>query len=122
MLPPSRHRILLAAMCLAAAPLGAQQPTTFQSSRSVVSVRPAYREPVLATMPDSVIKRRDYRWVGLATGALAFGLVGAAFGSMCGYDDGLPDDCTGESLVGFLAGATVGGVIGVLIGSAIPRH
>jgi len=60
----------------------------------------------------------DYRWEGLAIGAVAVGALGAiALSETCEGSGG----CVGSTIGGALIGALVGGVTGGLIGGLIPK-
>jgi hypothetical protein len=65
----------------------------------------------------------DYRWEGLVVGGAILGVLGIAVGrGFCGYDDSaVKKSCLLPTINGFLIGATVGGVTGGLLGSAIPK-
>lgn len=65
----------------------------------------------------------DHRYEGLAigagAGAIGFGLLGAA---LCSASSDDTDDCTGVTIKSGLLGAAIGGLSGLLIGGAIPKH
>jgi hypothetical protein len=70
------------------------------------------------------VKSGDYRWYGVAGGALVFG-IGAALleNGLCNDSDiAGGEHCTLKAIGAAAVGATAGAVIGGLIGSAIPRH
>jgi hypothetical protein len=68
----------------------------------------------------------DYRWEGLAMGAIAVGAVGALFANgICNdSDSGNPAtrNCVLRTVEGALFGATLGGVVGGLLGGLIPKR
>ena len=67
--------------------------------------------------------RRDYRWVGTAVVGTGLG-IGAAIlaAAACGNSEHGPRDCTGVTVGVGLLGAAVGGLLGNLVGRAIPRR
>ena len=61
----------------------------------------------------------DHRWEGLAIGAIIGGALIASFvHSSCSEAH---SSCTFQTTIGFLEGATIGGVIGVFVGSTVPK-
>ena len=67
---------------------------------------------------------KDHRWEGLAVGAIALGAVGAILGNRLCADNNSAgaSGCLGSTVGVGLVGATVGGVFGIFIGSAIPKR
>jgi hypothetical protein len=65
---------------------------------------------------------RDFRWLGTAIGALGLGVAaGLEARAYCGNSEDGPRDCTGVTVGVGLLGAAAGGVLGHLVGRAIPR-
>jgi hypothetical protein len=78
--------------------------------------------PRLRPPPADTASRRDFRWLGTAIGAVGLGLAaGLEARAYCGNSENGPRDCTGLTIGVGLAGATVGGAVGHLIGRAIRR-
>jgi len=103
---------------LFAANLHAQRlpPAGFTSFRPRLS---ALRQPDTAPKREPH-KAADYTWEGVAIGGVVFGALGVSLSHMCGLSD-QPGSCKGAELTGLLAGATVGVVLGGMIGSGIKK-
>jgi hypothetical protein len=103
---------------LFAATLDAQRlcPAEFPGFRPRLS---ALQHADTAPKPE-VRKRGDYTWEGVAIGGVVFGALGVSLSHMCGLSD-QPGSCKGATLTGLLAGATVGVVLGGMIGSGIKK-
>jgi len=88
-----------------AVPLSSYEPPARVSS-------PRFAQPADSTVP-------DYRWEGLAIGAVGGGLFGAYVGhELCGAGDtGHQGSCVFATIEGGLIGATVFGVVGGLLGT-----
>jgi len=109
--------LLLAALLLTLAGTASAQ----QLSRGLFQAEPV-GVPSLTLPPADTGKRRDFRWLGTAIGAVGLGLAGGLEGrAYCGNSENGPRDCTGVTLGWGLAGAAVGGVMGHLVGRAIHR-
>ena len=109
--------IVLAVLGLAsAAPLAAQRlapalPAAWDAA-SIAAIAPQAVQVVG--------RRRDYRWVGTAVGALGLGIAaGLEAAAACGNSEDGPRSCTGVVIGVGLLGAAVGGTIGHFVGRAI---
>jgi hypothetical protein len=110
--------LLMLALVAGSTPAFAEEPFT--------SFRAARWEPprfALRFTTRTGAPRRDYRWVGAAVVGAGLGITAAIVArAACGNSENGPRDCTGVTIgVGLLA-AAVGGVIGNLVGRAVPRH
>ena len=92
------------------------RPAEFPGFRPLLS---ALQHANTAPKPE-VRKTGDYTWEGVAIGGVAFGALGLSLSRMCGLSD-QPGSCKGATLTGLLAGATVGVVLGGIIGSGIKK-
>jgi hypothetical protein len=64
----------------------------------------------------------DYRYEGLAIGAIAGAVGGLVLSSvLCGLSDEAGHSCTGTVLLGTLGGAGLGSLAGLLIGGLFPK-
>jgi hypothetical protein len=64
----------------------------------------------------------DYRWTGVAVGAVSFGALGAWLSAgFCGMDDDVGKRCLGAAVLGLAGGATIGAALGGFIGSAVGK-
>ena len=67
----------------------------------------------------------DYRWEGLVLGGVVVGVLGAAVASgFCGDPDAGSgsQNCVVQGFLGFLVGATAGGVVGGMIGTIFKKE
>ena len=107
------------------APLVAQQagPSLSSLGFEPSADTPAPRPLLLASLPDSVVAQRDYRWEGLIIGAAALGLAAGALGhGLCSESETNNSHCIGNAIGGFIIGGIVGGTVGLFIGRAIPKR
>lgn len=107
------------------------------AARSVVPIAAVAIDPRLQPVFDNVSARathteavpllvtqthNDYRWEGLAIGAIGLGILGAVFGAgLCDSDSGARN-CTYAVIGGAAVSALIGGVTGGFIGSTIPKR
>jgi len=112
------------ALCTAAGPASAQARCTPAPGPAFALFRSA---PKAAPTPSTLAvaaRTPDYRWEGLAIGAIGLGAF-SAYGAnwWCHDSDSNTSgkNCLLATLFGALAGATVGGVTGGLIGGLIPK-
>jgi hypothetical protein len=110
--------LLLLAIMVSATPAFAEEPfTTFRAAR--------WEPPpfTLRFTTGAGEPRGDYRWVGTAVVGTGLGITAAIVATAaCGNSENGPRDCTGVTIGVGLLGAAVGGVVGNLVGRAIPRR
>lgn len=125
-----REWFLVSLLCLAGASSVAAQHATpgfehWQAPPPTAAQAQVWAPPE----PDSVSSRGDYRYEGMAFGAVVFGALGAWIGSRdfaaCPLEPGVPcgnNDKLGDAVVAGLSGAAIGGTLGYLIGRFSPKR
>jgi hypothetical protein len=85
--------------------------------------RPAPTQPPARPVSFIHSSAPDYRWEGLAIGAIAVGVFAAyVVNGVCNDPDNGGGGCAVPTAEGLLFGATVGGVTGGLLGTLIPKN
>ena len=106
-----------------APPAGAQQRLGAPPGPAFALFRPAPTPPPAQPAAFIHTSTRDYRWELFAVGAIAVGVFGISVAqSWChDPDNGLPPHCARDTAVCFLVGASLGGLVGGLVGLAINK-
>jgi hypothetical protein len=111
--------VLLAMLTLVpTVPIAAQRqpPSQFRRYQAAFPTPPE-------TLPDAhAPAAQDYRWTGVAVGAVSFGALGAWLGvGFCGMSDDTNQSCLGAAMTGLLSVGTIGAILGGVVGTGIKR-
>ena len=114
--------LVLGCVLAAVGPLQAQQPVRFTQWRPAAVTRESRLRST--QLPDSLRGRGNHRKPGAVLGALAIGTLGVLITSRsCPVYPGEGCDLLtwGDAVVGGTVGTITGGLIGYVIGSALPK-
>jgi hypothetical protein len=112
----------LSAQISPARPLFPTEPIVSCATAVVPSGECFRRSELVIHGERSSARAPDYRYEGLAIGAVAGGVGGLLLSAViCGQSDDVGKSCTGTVILGTLGGASLGGLAGLLIGGFFPK-